>query len=496
MQCRQQHSGSGGAILSNNNGNNVMVNRPGGNWGGERLRWRRRLWWWRLLGRRRLGRRVITGGGYGYARPWGGGEHDVNNFYGSGAGRGRTGGTGTTARITVSWAGFGTAAIASWGLNALSYPGYAYSSYGSYPSAWAAPVYDSWGISSVADEWMNSGYANPYATGASQTVVIQQPPTVVAGADAAAAPTQTVAYDYSNPISTVTPPEPTAAESAQKVFEAARDSFKAGDSARALSLADQALVQLPNDPTIHEFRAQCLIAARRYDEAAAAIYAVLSNGPGWDWATLINLYPSIDVYTNQLRALEAYAKEKPDSASGQFLLGYLYMVQGDKPAAAARFATVARLQPQDKLPEQLARTLMPDEQQKKVQQTLAAETTPGPPATADQPAATAAAATQAPNPRPRRSLVGTWTAKPDAKVTITLTLAADGNFSWAVTQAKRTQTIQGQAGFQDDVLVLGQGSRPGPPLTGKIQQDPAGGGFTFKPPGSPDKVAGLNFTKE
>src|SRR5262249_19087901 len=153
------------------------------------------------------------------------------------------------------WGGFGIGALTGWGLNALYNPGFAYSSYSVYPTAWAAPVYDSWGISSVAGDWMYSDYANPYATGASQTVVIQQPPTVVAGADAVAAPEQVVAYDYSQPISVAPPPEPTAAESAQKVFEAARDSFKAGDYARALSLAEQALAQLPNDPTIHEFRA-------------------------------------------------------------------------------------------------------------------------------------------------------------------------------------------------------------------------------------------------
>ena len=56
------------------------------------------------------------------------------------------------------------------------------------------------------------------------------------------------------------------------------------------------------------------------------------------------------------------------------------------------------------------------------------------------------------------------------------------------------ETIQGQAGFQDDVLVLGQ--EGGPPLTGKVRLDPAGGAFTFKPPGSPDDVPGLEFTKD
>ena len=45
------------------------------------------------------------------------------------------------------------------------------------------------------------------------------------------------------------------------------------------------------------------------------MYAVLSVGPGWDWTTLISLYPNVDVYTAQLRALEDYCKANPQSAS-------------------------------------------------------------------------------------------------------------------------------------------------------------------------------------
>ena len=45
-----------------------------------------------------------------------------------------------------------------------------------------------------------------------------------------------------------------------------------------------------------------LFALKRYDEAAAALYAVLSVGPGWDWTTLISLYADPETYTQQLRA--------------------------------------------------------------------------------------------------------------------------------------------------------------------------------------------------
>ena len=47
-----------------------------------------------------------------------------------------------------------------------------------------------------------------------------------------------------------------------------------------------------------------LFALQRYDEASVALYAVLSIGPGWDWPTLVGLYPDVETYTAQLRALE------------------------------------------------------------------------------------------------------------------------------------------------------------------------------------------------
>ena len=48
---------------------------------------------------------------------------------------------------------------------------------------------------------------------------------------------------------------------------------------------------MPNDPTLHEFRALVLFAQGQYDAAAATLYPVLNAGPGWDWTTLVGLYP-------------------------------------------------------------------------------------------------------------------------------------------------------------------------------------------------------------
>ena len=211
---------------------------------------------------------------------------------------------------------FGVGALSSFGLSSAlgSYgygyasPAYGYSSMGvyNYLPTWGVSNFAGWGLGSVASNWAYSGYTNPYYA----TVI-------------AAQPAQTnVVYDYSQPINvTSPPPDASVAESNEQVFSAARDSFKAGDYQRALDLTDQVLKQTPNEAVVHEFRALCLFALKRYDEAASVNYAVLTAGPGWNWSTMVGLYPDVDTYTNQLRALEAYARSNPSSASGAVFAG-------------------------------------------------------------------------------------------------------------------------------------------------------------------------------
>src|SRR6516165_3084087 len=121
-------------------------------------------------------------------------------------------------------------------------------------------------------DWGYSSYSNPYWSGPSATT---WPSTAVV---------QPLAYDYSQPINTLAaPPDPGVTSQTITCFDSAREAFKAGNYARALELTDQAIRQMPNDAALHEFRALCLFALQRYDEAAAALYAVLTAGPGWDW---------------------------------------------------------------------------------------------------------------------------------------------------------------------------------------------------------------------
>ena len=72
---------------------------------------------------------------------------------------------------------------------------------------------------------------------------------------------------------------------------------------------------------MHEFLALAYFAQGKYQQAAAPLYAVLSVRPGWDWTTLSGMYPDVDTYTRQLRALEAYVRSNPDSAQGSLRAG-------------------------------------------------------------------------------------------------------------------------------------------------------------------------------
>ena len=123
----------------------------------------------------------------------------------------------------------------------------------------------------------------------------------------------------------------------QPLLDAARDAFAHGDYDDALAQCDKAIAQSPNDAVLHEFRGLALFALHRYKEAAGTIYAVLSVGPGWDWTTMSGFYPDVDVYTEQLRALEQYVDANPNAAEARFLLAYHYMTCGHTDAAAEQF---------------------------------------------------------------------------------------------------------------------------------------------------------------
>jgi hypothetical protein len=342
----------------------------------------------------------------------------------------------------------------------------------------------SWGLGSLWNTWGYSSFMNPYVMPATTVV---QPSTVVV---------QPMVYDYSRPLDLSSPPpSQPVVEQAVASLDSARASFLAGDYAQALRLADQAIQQTPNDPMLHQFRATCLFALGKYDQASAPMYTVLSTGPGWDWTTLAGLYPDTDVYEQQLRALEAYCRADPRAASARFLLASLYMTQGSNDAAAAILEQVVALQPRDTLSAQLLAAMKANppatEQPQPAATAVAAQPSspPGPSTDAEAPAG--AGPSMPIGPVPDR-LVGTWTAAPAKDVTITLALDREKGFTWKVTDRGQSRQFQGAATFDNDVLALAPPDQP--PMVGTLSWKD-GGHFLFKAVGAPADDPGLTFGK-
>jgi hypothetical protein len=355
-----------------------------------------------------------------------------------------------------------------WGWGGWGYPyGYAAWGLGGFGLGLATGI-GAWGLGSALYNWGYSNYYNPYYAGV--PVAVQQPVVVA----------QASPYNYAQPIDTLAaPPDEAAADAALQTFESARQAFKGGDYNQALALADQALKAMPNDPSLHEFRALVLFAIGQYDQAAAPLYAVLSNGPGWDWTTLIGLYPSIDVYTNQLRALEDYVRSHPDSASGHFVVAYHYLTQGHTDATVAQLQRVVALQPGDKLSVQLLHQLTAP-----TEAPAAAGQPPG--GAQPQPQPQPAGATV-----PDGNLVGTWTASPAQGTNVTLTVGQDGSFTWKVDAQGQSRPFTGTSTFGNGILTLAQAQ--GPPMVGHVTWlDP--NHFKFQVAGGPDDP-GLTFTR-
>jgi tetratricopeptide (TPR) repeat protein len=424
------------------------------------------------------------------------------------------------------WGGYGLGAATSYGLGtalgASSYDSslgsYGYGDYGDpvyggygygsgsgvydYFPTWGVSSVGDWGLGSVASDWLSSNYANPYSA--------TQPANT------------TGVYDYSQPINvTAAPPDSNAADSSEQVFSAARDAFRAGDYQRALDLTDQVIKSTPNAPVVHEFRALCLFALKRFDEAASVAYAVLSAGPCWNWSTLVGLYPSVDTYTNQLRGLEATVRSNLNATPLRFLLAYQYLVQGNNDAAGVEFAEVAKLEPKDQLSVSFARALAKAKQPAATPSTgtgpavagaqptttegkplvATSLTAPNPPASGAAPAPAGAppagtAASTAPAeapPPPPAELTGTWKAAPSADTTITLALEADGAFKWDVAnKGQQNGSISGRAYYVNNVLSLTQ--EDGQPLAGKVESKEPNK-FVFRIMGGRNNAPALTFTR-
>jgi tetratricopeptide (TPR) repeat protein len=310
--------------------------------------------------------------------------------------------------------------------------------------------------------WGYWSYYNPYCT---EVIVVEGTP-----------------VDYSRPIVVASPVVSTTQTTAQPVLaevdtnptlDDARAAFSQGDYSSALAKINQAIAAHPNDPLLHEFRALDFFAMEQYKAAAAAVYAVLSVGPGWDWATMSDFYPNVDVYTSQLRALERHRDQNPKAADIRFLLAYHYMTCGYSDSAVKELKEVVKLNPKDQLASQL---LMG----------LSGEKVPAP-----QPEPSAASAPSL--PVDAASLVGDWTAsRPDGSA-FAFTLGQDSAYTWKFDNGGQSQSYSGKYTLADGMLILKQDNNP--VMIGQVTMVD-GDRFNFKLVGDNPADPGLTFSKK
>ncbi len=129
--------------------------------------------------------------------------------------------------------------------------------------------------------------------------------------------------------------------------------FRAGNYGNASRLAAHAAIDEPRNPEVHVLAMLGLFAMGDYRGSAMEAHAVAAISHIPDWAKLYSIYQNPQPYTDQLRKLEKFVDQHPTAAEGRFLLGFQYMMIGQKNAARDEFLAAVRLTPRDKLADKL-----------------------------------------------------------------------------------------------------------------------------------------------
>ncbi|NQV23495.1 MAG: hypothetical protein HQ518_03915 [Rhodopirellula sp.] len=340
------------------------------------------------------------------------------------------------------------------------YGGYSgYGGYGYRPFGWGL---GGWGLGSLLYNSGYLGYSNPYylnSYGSIGNYSYSQP--------------IPVAYNASVVVGQNDP------NSADEVLNNADAAFQQNDYDAALDITNKGISQYPDDAVLHEFRALVLFARQDYQQAASTIHSVLAVGPGWDWTTLSSLYFSVAIYTEQLRALEAFTGANPQDAASRFLLAYHYMSCGYPDAATRQLQEVVKLMPDDRVAADLMAMLAAPQPAETAQQP-----TPQPAQEATRPAV---------KPIDPATLVGSWKAARDDGSQFNLILTNDAKFTWSF--APKGQAPQDFGGtYTVDGNVLALERTGGGSLIAEVTPSSAAK-FNFRMVGAPQEDPGLNFSK-
>jgi len=346
-----------------------------------------------------------------------------------------------------------------------------------------------WGLSAVLPSWgypYGYTYSNPYYVASPALVYDYSQPIVVNTYDTPPADASTDGGDYPPAPPAAPAPESPQTSEAHQLLDQALAAFKNGDYQGALQLDQQALRKSPHDPVIHEVGALCMFAMGNYTGAATVLDNLLAVAPGMDWTTLIGLYGNADAYTAQLRALEAYCRQKPDDAAARFVLAYQYLVAGYNDAAIDQLKLVVAVQPGDQTAARMLAALAPP---------AAATTAPAPPeqTAGAPPAPTAQTPGVPPAPTgPTTDLVGSWKAERNGDQ-FELSIDQNNQFTWkAAPKGKQPVTLTGTVATTGNTLLLeskDQGTMAAQVKSGGSDQ------FQFIAAGSPPDDKGLQFSR-
>ena len=129
------------------------------------------------------------------------------------------------------------------------------------------------------------------------------------------------------------------ATAAQSYADRGEIAFRTGNYSEAVYDWRHALLDDSQNGTLAMMLAQALFASGSYQEAAGATQWAMSMLPPDQWGVVVknytDLYPVVQNYTDQLRALEKARNEKPSDPALRFLLGFHYYYLG-YPAQATR----------------------------------------------------------------------------------------------------------------------------------------------------------------
>lgn len=348
------------------------------------------------------------------------------------------------------------------GYNGYSGYGGSYGGYGYRPLGWGV---GGWGLGSLYYNSGYLGYSNPYYSDSDSSFGN---------------------YNYSQPIPVSYNGSVVIGEndrnSAGAVLTNADAAFQQNDYDAALDIINKGVAQYPDDAVLHEFRSLVLFARQDYQQSASTIHSVLAVGPGWDWTTLSSMYANAGIYTEQLRALEAFTKANPQDAASRFLLAYHYMSCGHADAAARHLQQVVKLKPNDRVAVDVLKMVSAPQAGQPGE--VAQQPLPQPPQDSTRPTA---------RPVDPASLVGTWrAARPDGSK-FDLTLTEDAKFTWSFTQKNQAaQAFGGNYSVEGNVLALER--KDGGSLIAEVTPN-GEAKFNFKLLGAPSDDPGLDFSR-